>query len=402
MRAPCNVGLVARLDAAIDRERFASAMEWLPRRYPLLTATIAVAAGEPRFVVHEGGALAFEWRARESADAWRTVGAKELGTGFGDGPLMRFKVLAGENATDILMSISHILCDGLSMAQVMSDVLRLLDDPNLPAVPVVDRGTIDDRTPAAIRGRWLPFARHVLEQVVQAPHDPARNVRLAAGYHGRTNFDWVTLTLEPDQTERLRKVSRDHGTTVQGALTAALALAVGERAARHGRKKIAVHSPINLRKHMDPPVEGEIGNFAAGTTTWVPCRQDFWETARHIKADIERALTRGAPFANERLGRGAKRAAPRTKPRWLALRLWPDFGVTNLGLFAAPESALGRAVREMHVIVALPVMETFVCGTVTVHGRLFCDVMFCPDDVTRSEIEALAEAARGHLASVIP
>jgi hypothetical protein len=401
MRAPCNVGLVARIDAPVDRERFAGAMTWLPRRYPLLTATIEVSGGEPRFVEREGGKIAFDWRPRASADAWRGVGAKELGTGFGDGPLMRFTVLAGEQATDILMSISHILCDGLSMAQVMSDLLRVIDDPSLPAVPVVDRGTIDDRTPAAIRERWLPFARHVLEQVTQAPHDSARNARLAAGYRGRTNFDWVTLTLEPEQTERLRKVSRDHGTTVQGALTAALSLAVGERAERQGRKKIAVHSPINLRKHMDPQVVDEIGNFAAGTTTWVPCRQDFWETARHIKGDIERALARGAPFANERLGRGAKRATPRTKPRWLALRLWPDFGVTNLGLFAAPETDLGRALREMHVIVALPVMETFVCGTVTVHGRLFCDVMFCPDDVPRSEIDALAASARAHLASVL-
>ena len=120
-----------------------------------------------------------------------------------------------------------------------------------------------------------------------------------------------------------------------------------------------------------------------------------------MKADIDQAVARGVPFANERLAKGAKRSTPRTSPRWIALRLWPDLGVTNLGSVAPPDTPLGACVREMHVLVALPVMETLVCATVTVRGRLICDFHFCPDDVPRAEALQMAESAQRHLRAAI-
>ncbi len=182
---------------------------------------------------------------------------------------MRFIVHAGSEATDVFLCASHILVDGLSMVQILADLLLFLEDPARPAVPVEDKGPIDDRAPRSYRHKPLAFARHLLGMIWDAPNDPARNARLAAKYRGRDKVDWITLELPPEETERLRAASRANGTTVQGALTAACALAVGEREARFGRKRIAVHSPINLRTLMEPPAVDEIGNFAAGTTMWV-------------------------------------------------------------------------------------------------------------------------------------
>jgi hypothetical protein len=397
-RVACNIGLVTCIEAPVDRGTFERALPWLQRRYPLLAASLAITSEGPRFVSGHAPPIALTWKERTGPDDWRPVGSAQMAEGFPDtGPFVRFVALAGADATDVLLTVSHMAMDGLSMAQLMADVLRFLDDPARPAEPVVDQGQLDERAPKTYRKKWLPFARHLFAQVASAPHDPARNARLAAKYHGREKVDWITLALPPEDTERLRLASRAEGTTVQGALTAAMAMALGEREARRGRKKISVHSPINLRKLLEPPVVDEIGNFAAGTTVWVPCNGALWDIARTVKSDIDQAIARGAPFANERLAKGAKRMTPRTSPRWLALRLWPDLGVTNLGQVTPPETLLGAKVREMHVIVTLPVMETLVCATVTVRGRLICDFLYCPDDISREEMLPMVEAARGHL-----
>ena len=400
MRAPCNIALTTCFDVPIDRARFERAAKWLQVRYGMLSARVDVAGDEVRFVPNDAP-IPVEWRERRTREDWRAIGARELGTGFPSAPYIRLTVIADAHGADLIVCISHMIGDGLSMAQITTDLIRCLEDPDRPSEPVPDRGTLDERAPRAVRGKWFHFARHLIEQIAGAPHDPVRNARLASGYHGRSNVDWITIELSAEETTRLRTVSRERGTTVQGALTAAMSLAVGERAARMGRKRIAVHSPINLRKIVEPPAPDEIGNFAAGTTTWVPCQGDLWEIARAVKADIEQAIARGAPFANERLAKGSKTNKPRTKPRWIALRLWPDLGVTNLGPFAAPDTPLGRSIREMHILLALPVMESLACGTVTVHGKLFCDFHFCPDDVPREEMAPLVESARRHLRSAL-
>jgi hypothetical protein len=402
-RVPCNIALATCIDAPVDRAAFERAVVWLQRRYPLLAASLEITAGEPRFVTGHAPPISLTWVERKSADDWRAPTAKDLATAFPqEGPFVRFTVFAGNDATDVVLCVSHMLVDGLSMAQIFADVVRFLHDPLIGDDPVPDHGTLDERAPQTYRKRWFPFVRHILSQVFGAPNDPARNARLAAGYHGRLNVDWITTVLAPEDTERLRAKSRAEGTTVQGALTAAWALAVGEREkARYGRKRIAVHSPINLRKLLEPPVVSEIGNYAAGTTTWLRCDAPLWDLARAVKGDIDQALARGVPFANERLAKGAKRSTPRTSPRWIALRLWPDLGVTNLGSVTPPDTPLGAKVREMHVLVALPVMETLVCATVTIRRRLICDFHYCPDDVSREEALRMVESAKRHLKAAI-
>jgi NRPS condensation-like uncharacterized protein len=393
---------VTCLDAPVDRERFARAMPWIQSRYPLLAASLEVTDGEPRFVTGRAPPISVTWRERSGADDWRALVASEMSRGFGDeGPFIRFVVVADASTTDIILCVSHMLMDGLSMAQVTNDLIQCLDDPDRPVKAVEEKGPLDARAPRSYQRQWFPLARYVASQVWAAPHDPARNARLAARYRGRDKVDLVTLELAPEKTERLRALSRAQGTTVQGALTGAVAIAVGEREARFGRKRISVHSPINLRKLLEPAVVEEIGNYAAASMTWVASDGSLWDIARQVRGDIEKAIVRGDAFATERLMKGAKRKKPRTSPRWLALRLWPDIGVTNLGQVTVPDTPTGARVREMHVSTALPVMETLVCATVTVKGRLFSDFSFCPDDISRGEVVQLAESVRRQLDSVL-
>ena len=49
------------------------------------------------------------------------------------------------------------------------------------------------------------------------------------------------------------------------------------------------------------------------------------------------------------------------------------------------------------MLVALPVMQTFVCATVTVAGRLLADFHYCPDDVTQEEAAPIVAEAEPRL-----
>jgi NRPS condensation-like uncharacterized protein len=402
LRASTNISLVTGIDAPVDRARFTEAAAWIQRRYPVLAARLEVQDGNPHLVGGITTPIPVAWRERASDTAWRAVAERSVCTGFDPaGPLLRFDVLASAETTEIILAIPHLIGDGISMAQIMTEMLLFLDGRAGEPVAVEDRGAIDQRAPAKYRAGWWRFARHVLHELSESPRDPARDARLLERYRPRTRIEWIPIVFEPEETERLRRVSREKGTTVQGAITAAMAIAVGERAAAGGRPKIGVHSPINLRKLLEPPVVEEIGNYASGTTTWLPCGGELWDVAQRVRADIEGALASGVPFANERLARGSKRTAPRTKPSWLARRLWPDLGVTNLGVVKAPDTALGKRIREMHVLTALPVMEMLVCCTVTVNGRLFCDFHYSPDDIERAEVLALVDASTARLRAAI-
>ena len=62
---------------------------------------------------------------RTSADQWRSVIAEEHAVAFDfeAGPLFRFILLAGDGASDLVVYGQHTVCDGLSLASLLRQVL---------------------------------------------------------------------------------------------------------------------------------------------------------------------------------------------------------------------------------------------------------------------------------------
>src|SRR5580704_4733660 len=81
-RAACNVVLVTCIDAPVDRERFARAMSWLQRRYPLLAASLELRDGEPYLATGHAPPIPVTWKERSGPHDWRAFATEEVTRGF--------------------------------------------------------------------------------------------------------------------------------------------------------------------------------------------------------------------------------------------------------------------------------------------------------------------------------
>jgi len=93
------------------------------------------------------------------------------------------------------------------------------------------------------------------------------------------------LRLSPGLTSSVRDRARQEGTTVHGALCAALVLASREVFAAWREIPLRILSPINARPLLDA---GESCGFFLGATTSVFDRQamDFWDIARDARIGV--------------------------------------------------------------------------------------------------------------------
>lgn len=110
-------------------------------------------------------------------------------------------------------------------------------------------------------------------------------------------------TLSKKVTLELRNLSRDHGTTLHGALVAALYLEGCQRSEIWRRERIVSFSPIDLRSILG--AEGEAGVFmGVHPTLFDPQRPtDFWTIARSLTNALQQSRTKDAAIFGVRLCR---------------------------------------------------------------------------------------------------
>jgi hypothetical protein len=99
------------------------------------------------------------------------------------------------------------------------------------------------------------------------------------------------LRLEPELTTALRERARQEGTTVHGALAAAITLAIKQNSAELGDKPIRVVSPIDIRGHLGLVDDSMVSVTAASTVLQPDMRTPFWDVARFAISSLAPAQT---------------------------------------------------------------------------------------------------------------
>jgi hypothetical protein len=123
---------------------------------------------------------------------------------------------------------------------------------------------------------------------IAAGHEQDQLEALSPGVYWRYDNAWPTakgLRLSPGLTSSVRNRAQEEGTTVHGALCAALVLASREVVAAWREIPLRIWSPINARPLLDA---GEsCGLFLGATTSVFDTRaMDFWDIARDAKMGI--------------------------------------------------------------------------------------------------------------------
>jgi hypothetical protein len=408
LTAPLNFTTAARVSGPLTEELLRAALPAVRARHAFLSARIERRKVGPSFSYGDGAPLSLRVVRGAGASLVEEL-EREINSPVESesGPLARFTLVEPpDGARWVLVTLHHSVGDGMSGAYLMRDLLAAAGQacsgqpPSLPVLPVT--GSVDELIPAAHRGPrvWHQHLRFFFAQLwlllrygrpFKVRHDQLR-------YASERRTRVLPRELDPATAERLLTKTRAEGTTVHGALSAAMILGALEDSGKT-RGQVAFGSPVNLRATLAPPVGEQLGfyvsmlMYTAGVTASTP----FWEVARAVRRDLERALARGGQFhILDLLPRlfglvGGGRLPSRAFTERLERLAPATTGLTNLGRLEL-DTTHGPLTIEACYFVACPsALGEFLATATSLHGRIFWNFVWPDPALTEAHAVALVD-----------
>ncbi len=274
------------IDGVTDLEALARAWQRVVDRTPVLrTSVVWEGVDEPVQVVHQGVTVPVEFFDADHDSLWDEW--REQHVDLGTAPLLKLGIVRlSERSVRLMWSTHHMMMDGWSSAQVLSDVL----DDYAGRAPT-------SRRPYRDHVEWLvtrddTLAEKHWQRVVEgwsaAPTPLPYDRPPVRGHGSRTSKD-VRLSLTPERTRRLEEFARSArltvNTLVQGAWAILLSRCSGER-------DVCFGVTVSGRPAELPGVESVVGLFVntvplrtevdddADVLTWLKSLQDEQVDAR--------------------------------------------------------------------------------------------------------------------------
>jgi hypothetical protein len=272
-------------------------------------------------------------------------------------------LIQGSRNTAFILVAHHSIADGLSLAYALRDTISAVSGgflAPLPSLPSQEE-ILAARTPR------ITLASAAKEQQDDAPAGNPGIYRPLD--HARPTVKG--LRLEPALTEGIRDRARQEGTTVHGALSAAVVVAGRQVFADWWEIPVRIMSPINIRPLLG--VSENCGVFVSAATGAFDERPKvFWQLARDAKIAIAGGQTReGVAALVKALGgivdKGAEVA---TAAEFAAAAFVHEAMLTNLGELSFANRGPLR-LEEMWGPAVLSGMEgEHTIGVATVNGSI--------------------------------
>ena len=275
---PVHFAVTGEIAGTARHEAWRSALDQMQARHPLLGCYIEGGAGVPVFRPADGAPIPLRIVAGDPRVDWQKVVAEELAAPFkpGRAPLIRAVLIEDDRDTALTLVAHHSVADGLSLAHAIRDTLRALSGKELDPLPMLPsqeamlgvRAPLEDAAePSPVRSEAV-FAR-------PASYRPADGAQPSVS----------GLQLTPSLTSKLRGQARRAGTTVHGALSAAVAIAGRQVFTAWREAPVRILSPINTRPLLG--VRDNCGLFVGAAVTELDARAtSFWDLACNAKADL--------------------------------------------------------------------------------------------------------------------
>jgi hypothetical protein len=334
--------IVAEIEAAKGSADYRRAFDKVQRRHALLSAAIldVPLTGPAFYRSDEQIKIVFE--PLSSGPNWHEVVERELATPFvaSKAPLMRATVLLGELRSIVILSLHHAIGDGLSAVYIVHDLMQALEGHDFAALALLpsmeelaaktDGSTIEEgRAPAEVLEHMRSLAQASLWRPFKGDQPSVSS-----------------LTLSRNSTQLLRTTSRLQGTTIHGALSAAV---VRSLASELDQDTISIANPINRRDHVGAD-EGECTLLA--DLEIVHFRADmpsnFWDLARHATTELSKARTNQALYDHIN---GLQSLLPVDADAALAsgivASMLPDVIISNLGSLPIPQGVGDTTLKSL-------------------------------------------------------
>lgn len=381
--APMNVLSVAQVRGRLDHGRLPAALAAIQARHPLLRVCVREDGGRPAYFESDAP-IPLGLRERRDDTAFHQVVAEERNRPLpaDQAPLLRLTVLWGEEASDLIFTLHHLISDGASSSLIVRDLLQALAEPAAPQPSLPLQPSLEALMPAAERG--LPGLARTARFVADQAHTFwVRRPRLLAEQQAVPRLARRSAvahqTIDREALSALRAACRARGVTLHGALCAALLLAVGAEVRDESGEPaplLGCCSPMNLRGVLVPPVGEDLGLFVGPIVTFhrVPAGCDLFSLAAELTRDVHAARAAGVP--TQALAAQSRLLPPWVSPRQAAAhlynRLFGTVSVTNMGAVDIPLAYGDLRLTALHIGGSNnPFGSLISIGATTLDGQLF-------------------------------
>ncbi|MFP2926915.1 phthiocerol/phthiodiolone dimycocerosyl transferase family protein [Pyxidicoccus sp. 3LG] len=304
---PMGASVALRITGPLDARVLEQALALVQERHPMLRVRVGD-AGPPAYTGAGVGPIPLRVEPRRDASQWLEALEAEVNQRWlmHEGPLARVRLLSGGDTHDLIIGFQHMIADGMSAfvfgkhllefaaALVAGSPVKREQAPERPAIeellPPRTRGAAGWMRAAGLAGEW---GVHSLRGLFDMPME-------VVAPPGQRRTRVLRHVLAPEETALLVQRSRERGTSVHGALCAAMlqTLVAAFRDAPETReaRTIACISPVNLRRMLHPAIGDEIGLYMTpfGTAHRLSEVGDFWAVARAVRRGLREAMESGA------------------------------------------------------------------------------------------------------------
>ena len=275
-----HFAMIAHIEGSTTISAWRTALDAVQERHPFFSVGIERRdCCSPYFRTDVNARIPLRIVASPERTNWQTEVARELATPFHEqsAPLVRAVLSHGNKGSIIILTAHHSIADGLSLAYAIRDLLRALSGKALDSLPL----TLPQELLVELSLQRRAAARKPAES---APPESGLPVAFRPLYGALPVIEALQLT--PEFTSRLIERSRSEGTTVHGALCAAVALAGREVSSDWRSAPVRILSPFNLRSRIG--VGDDCGVFVWAATIAIASNpsKDFWEIARAAKSSL--------------------------------------------------------------------------------------------------------------------
>lgn len=342
-----NVTIFVRLEGGFDVQQLRTALSRVQRKHPVLRALVRDGPDGPYYEADCAPEIPLRILARVTEDDYRQECESERTTAFVPGqPQLRAVWLRSERESDLLLTTTHRICDGMSVFTIVREVLCALysDEPLVPYEPVTVRDIIGDYQPSGWRRRMAGLLLNGLLRVVPASRRPLDN--------DEHQLEWSAGRA---LSAALKQRAKAEGVSVHSVLFVALERALWLTFGREVPKEIV--SPIDLRRGRFGALKNDTVFFGGGAIKLRhhPSAQvEFWTRARAVQAEIPQKVEQEIQDIPARL-HFLEQVRPLSSGqiRWImrlgdALKFNRSrFGLSNLGNVATSGHDVPLAVKDV-------------------------------------------------------
>ena len=283
---PVHLTVTAEVKGTTKARDWRDALDAVQKRHPILSTLIKRnEEGQPALYHADAAPIPLRVVDGRIQEHWELELDREMALPFTpeQAPLIRTVLIHKPQSAVLIVIAHHSIADGMALVFLIRDLLQVLSGEQIEAFSVTSSGE-------ELLNK-LPKGEEIVQVETSQAGAPAAEPALYREGDGLAPRA-IARKLDEHLTAALKERARREGTTVQGALCAALALAGRKTSSAWRKQSVRVMSPVNARAHLRA---GEACGLYLGAGAMIHFQpgdsSGFWEMARFAKQKISPSQT---------------------------------------------------------------------------------------------------------------